>query len=172
MRLPNAVRNIATVTTLLRGAEAHARAAGDDLPGAEHLLLSALDLDDGSARRAFERIGADPDRFGDAIALQHAGGLRTIGVEVPTEVLPEPADAAGIAAPTGVYRCAPSGQVAFQEAVELQKTSRSRRLLGAHVVAAVARMEHGTAARALWAMGVDRDSLASAARSEFTLPSG
>jgi hypothetical protein len=40
-------------------------------------------------------------------------------------------------------------------------------LVGAHVVAAIAEMEHGSAARALRAMGVDRHALATAAWHEL-----
>ena len=39
-------------------------------------------------------------------------------------------------------------------------------LLGAHVVAAVAEIPHGTAARALATLGIDRAELAAAARAE------
>ncbi|MGZ8476106.1 MAG: Clp protease N-terminal domain-containing protein, partial [Candidatus Limnocylindria bacterium] len=45
-----------TIKKLLTDAEVEARAMGEAEPGAEHLLLAALDLPDGSARRAFERL--------------------------------------------------------------------------------------------------------------------
>ncbi|MBJ7457246.1 MAG: peptidase, partial [Thermoleophilia bacterium] len=68
--------------------------------------------------------------------------------------------------PRRAYRATPSGQAAFHEAIELQKRTRGSRLLGAHVVAAVAEMEHGTAPRALRAMGIAPAELAEAARRE------
>jgi ATP-dependent Clp protease ATP-binding subunit ClpA len=55
------------IRTLLEGAEAEAGRAGESMPGAEHLLLAALDLPDGTARRAFERVGADPSALRQAI---------------------------------------------------------------------------------------------------------
>jgi hypothetical protein len=56
-------------------------------------------------------------------------------------------------------------QTAFQKAGDLAREDGTW-LGGAHVVAAVAGLEHGTAARALRAMGVDRGQLAAAAASE------
>ena len=55
------VADVRTIAALCTGAEAEARRDGQCLPGAEHLLLSALALPDGSARRSFERVGAQPD---------------------------------------------------------------------------------------------------------------
>jgi hypothetical protein len=63
VKLRNPVRDMRTIKTLMTGAEAEALEAGESVPGAEHLLLSALALPDGSARRAFERVGADPDEL-------------------------------------------------------------------------------------------------------------
>ncbi len=83
MGLKSPVRDIRTINRLLGGAEAEARRKGESLPGAEHLLLAALALPEGSARRAFERVGADPDRLADAIAAQHADALAAIGIEAP-----------------------------------------------------------------------------------------
>jgi hypothetical protein len=57
----------------------------------------------------------------------------------------------------------------FRRAVELSGTPKPRRLLGAHVVVAVAEMQHGSAARALRDMGVEREHLAAAARQELSL---
>lgn len=165
MKLPNAVRNIQTLSALLRTAEAEALATGEELPGAEHLLLAALDLEDGTARRAFAAVGADSAGLRDAIAAQHADALRAIGIDPPPDsVLAPPAGDPPSA--RRAYRATPSGQAAFHRAVELQKRTRGSRLLGAHVVAAVAEMEHGTAPRALRAMGIASAELAEAARRE------
>jgi hypothetical protein len=45
-------------------------------------------------------------------------------------------------------------------------SDKPSRLVGAHAVAAVAQIEHGTATRALTVTGVDRAALAAAARAE------
>lgn len=161
MNIGNPLREIRTIKTLLSGAEDEARAMGDPIPGVEHLLLSALALPDGSAQRAFERVGADPGEFRGAIETQHAEALGGIGLS--------PADGPPTALPPskGVFRATPPAQAAFRAAAEMAKSERPSRLIGAHVVAAVADVENGTAARTLDAMGIDRCALRRAARDEI-----
>ena len=164
MRLKNPFRDMRTIRMLLEGAEAEANRAGESMPAAEHLLLAALELPDGTARRAFERVGADPGALRQAIEDQHAEALRAIGIDADT------AELAGPTAPlaNGVYRSSGSAQSAFQAAGTLARKTRSQ-LVGAHVVLAIADMEHGTAVRALRARGIDIDALAAAAREEAGL---
>ena len=165
MGLKSPVRDIRTINKLLGGAEAEAQRKGESLPGAEHLLLAALALPEGSARRAFERVGADPDRLADAIAAQHADALRAIGIQAPEDSALDAAPGDAATAP-GVYRSNASARSAFQAASALAQSKPSSPLAGAHVVAAVAEMEHGTVVRALRVMGVDRAALVAAAREE------
>lgn len=75
--------DIRTMNTLFPRAEAIAHEMGESEPAAEHLLLAALELPDGSARRAFEGVGADPDRFRTALEEHHGAALRAVGVESP-----------------------------------------------------------------------------------------
>jgi ATP-dependent Clp protease ATP-binding subunit ClpA len=164
MRLPNPVREMRTIGRLLRGSEAHARRMRDALAGAEHLLLSALDLPDGTARAAFTAVGADPDAYEAAVAAVHSDALRAVGIAVGPAPAPAPPPGPAEPVPEGPMRAAPSQQAAFQQAVRLAKRESPSRLRGAHVVLAVAGAEHGTAVRALAAMGVDRAALAAAAR--------
>ena len=161
MKLKNPIQDMRTVKALLTRAEELAAGSGESQPGAEHLLLSALELPEGSARRSFERVGADPDAFEPAIAAQHADALRALGIEPPAEDTLAPPEAK----PSRWYRANASLQRAFQEAAELARDDGTW-LTGAHVVVAVAGMEHGTAARALQSMGVDRERLAAAAAAE------
>jgi ATP-dependent Clp protease ATP-binding subunit ClpA len=156
---------IQTIKQLLEGAERLAQQSGESHPGAEHLLLSALALPDGTARRAFERLGVDPDGLPSAIAAQHDDALRAVGIKVDAQNLDVPAPEA-----RGVYLSTPSAQTAFKRAVELSGKPKPRRLRGAHVVLAVTEMERGTVARALSRMGVDREKLAVAARDELAVP--
>ena len=51
----------------------------------------------------------------------------------------------------------------LRDAVALSKQASPSRLLGAHVVAAVCAVEHGTSARVLAALGIDRSELRTAA---------
>ncbi len=169
MKLGNPIREIRTINRLFTGAEAEAQAAGESIPGAEHLLLSALAFSEGSARRAFERIGIDPAGLRPAIAAQYVDALRVIGIgPVSDELLDVPASK-GVVANRRLFRATASADAAFRAAVALAKAKKPSRLVGAHIVAAVAQQEHGTAARALRAMGVDRHALATAAQQEFDL---
>ena len=154
------ISDVRTIRTLLEGAEAEANRAGESMPGAEHLLLAALDLPDGTARRAFERVGADPSALRQAIEEQHADALRAVGIDADAE------PAVPVAPSTnGVYRSSGSAQSAFQAAGKLAREGRSP-LAGAHVVLAIAGMEHGTAIRAVRSLGIDIDALAAAGREE------
>jgi ATP-dependent Clp protease ATP-binding subunit ClpA len=162
MRLGKRFRDMRTIRTLLEGAEAEAGRAGESVPGAEHLLLAALDLPDGTARRAFERVGADPSALRQAIEEQHVEALRAVGIHADAGA----EGAVSIARHTkGVYRSSGSAQSAFQAAGKLARETRSQ-LVGAHVVLAIAGMEHGTAIRAVRSLGIDIDALAAAARDE------
>jgi ATP-dependent Clp protease ATP-binding subunit ClpA len=169
MRLKNPLRDMRTIKMLLEGAEAEAGRAGESTPGAEHLLLAALDLPDGTARRAFERVGADPGTLRQAIEEQHAEALRAVGIDADAGASDADAGAEGVvsAAPNtnGVYRSSGSAQSAFQAAGKLARKSGSQ-LVGAHVVLAITGMEHGTAIRAVRSLGIDVDALTAAARLE------
>jgi ATP-dependent Clp protease ATP-binding subunit ClpA len=110
-----------------------------------------------------ERVGIDRQRLRTAIEEAHATALATVGIEVEhspdrTTQLRGPA--------TGAFRSTPQAQRVFQEAVALSKSSKPSRLKGAHVVAAICDLQHCTVARALTALGVDRDRLREAARAE------
>lgn len=147
--------DMATIRRLCERAEAHALRDQQREPGAEHFLLAALDLPDGTARLAFARAGADADALPAAIERQYADALGAIGLAA--DALPDSAPPE----PTRLYRAAASGQQLMQDLAE----SREDRgpLLGAHVVAAVAGLSQGVAARALRALGVDPVALKSAA---------
>jgi ATP-dependent Clp protease ATP-binding subunit ClpA len=161
MRLKNPIRDVRTIKVLLEGAEAEANRAGETMPGAEHLMLAALDLPDGTARRAFERIGADPGALRQAIEDQHAEALRAVGIDAAGTEL-----AGSVAPPTnGVYGMRGSGRRAFDAAGRLARKTRAQ-LVGAHVLLAITDMEHGTAIRAVRSLGVDVHALAAAAREE------
>lgn len=160
-RLRRPIGDVRTIAALLEGAEREAHGAGAGVPDAEHLLLSALDLPDGTARRAFIAAGADPDDLRGAIAAQHSDALATIGIAQPEHLAGTDVE---MTTPSHrAFRATPACQQAFQHAGTLAR-SGTHPLCGAHVVAAVAAIEHGTVARVLQAMGVDRAALARAAQ--------
>ncbi|MEI2299409.1 Clp protease N-terminal domain-containing protein [Ensifer sp. MJa1] len=146
---------MSTIKLLCERAEAHALQDQQREPGAEHFLLAALDLPDGTARLAFERVGVKPDALRAAIERQYDNALRSIGLNADM-----PADTP-MSANAGVYQAAPSGQEIMQELAAARRDHSP--LLGAHVVGIVAGMSHGVAARALRASGVDAVALKSAA---------
>lgn len=162
-------REMRAIKDLLTGAESIARSMGDEQPAAEHLLLAAFDLPDGSADRVLGRFGLDRERLRGAIVEQHAAALVAAGMR--PDVAGQLSDAPPLDPPTGsgIYRSSPSAQDAFQRAGAMARSSR-RPLVGAHVVAAVADMEHGTVAQLLERLGIDRSEVAAGAAAELARP--
>lgn len=162
-------REMRAIKDLLTGAENIARSMGDEQPAAEHLLLAAFDLPDRSADRVMSRFGVDRDRLRAAIVEHHAAALVAAGVR--PDVAEQLSDAPPLEPPTGsgIYRSSPSAQEAFQRAGAMARSSR-RPLVGAHVVAAVAGMEHGTVAQLMERLGIERSTLAAAAADELDRP--
>lgn len=148
-----------TIKTLCETAEAHALQDRQQQPGAEHFLLAALDLQDGTARLAFQKIGADPERLKQAIENQYAAALNSLGLCVAPAMDADEASPKRVG--TGPYQAAPSGQGVMQALADSRHGHAP--LLGAHIVAIVAAMPHGVAARALCGMGVDAARLRTAA---------
>lgn len=155
-KLRRARADLATMHVLLPAAERMARAEGIDEPGAEHLLLAALDLDDGIARRALGRFHLEPADVRAGIVGHHEEALRAVGViaddNAITAALPDGGRARGL------YRAQASARQAFQQAVALAGRERAAVTSG-HLLLAVTEPEHGTVARVLEHLGVDRDQL-------------
>lgn len=154
-KIKSKFNNIGTIKALCERAETYALQDQQREPGAEHFLLAAFDLPDGTARLAFEQAGAEPDALKAAIEHQYADALRAIGLkaDMPTET--------PVSANTGIYRAAASGQEVMQQ-LAATRTEHGP-LLGADVVGIVAGMSHGVAARALRALGIESATLKSAA---------
>jgi len=163
------VADIRTMNALFPGAELEARRVGQKVPGAEHLVLAALELPEGSARRSFESVGADPGAFQAAIVAQRDAALRDAarraarsepGDEESDEDTPAPAQ---ILMPV---RTSPTAQAVFKEVVDLVRKEKAP-FYGAYIVMVAAGIEQGTTARALRSMGVDLAALADATRAEI-----
>lgn len=158
-RIKARFESMGTIRTLCEQAEQHARRDQQREPGAEHFVLAALDLPDGTARRAFEAIGADAAGFRPAIERQYGEALRLVGLD--PAVSPHAAELEPLPSQRAVFDAAPSGQAVMQRLAEGRKEHNP--LVGAHVVSIVAGMPHGVAARALRIMGVDTKTLQDAA---------
>jgi ATP-dependent Clp protease ATP-binding subunit ClpA len=166
MNPKRALDDMRTIKQLLTEAERISREMGQEEPGAEHLLLAAAELPDGSGARALARAGTDAARIGEALVREQEDALVTAGVareRAEQLAVPTPLGSAG--API-LYGAGPSAREAFRTATDLARATRQP-LAGAHVVAAVATMERGTVARVLERLGVDRQALAEAAEQEL-----
>jgi hypothetical protein len=157
--------DIRFMRALFTAAESEALAAGEREPGAEHLVIACLGFQEGSARRVFERVGADPDGFRTAVAAQRAESLRSIGLEVDGAAIDSHLPDAA-AESRSVMRTAPSAREVFPEVVRIVKRDKAQ-LSGAYVLMVAAQSEHSTTARALAAMDVEPDAVVSAARAEI-----
>ena len=155
-KLRRARTDLATMNALLPAAERFAHEEGIDQPGEEHLLLAALDLDDGIARRALGAFDIDRASLQAGIAGQHDETLQSIGVHADDNAIAAALPPAG--RPSGAYRAQASAQRAFQHAVELAKRDKVP-LNSGHVLLASTEAEHGPLARSFDHLGVDRTLL-------------
>jgi ATP-dependent Clp protease ATP-binding subunit ClpA len=160
-KLRRARSDLTTMNTLFPAAERIARDDGVDQPGAEHLLLAAIDLDDGIARSALAAIGVDAAGLRAAIVRQHEEALSSIGVIADDNAIAAAMPASG--QPSGPYRAQGSQQAAFQQAVSLAKDDNAS-LNSGYLLLAITEAEHGTVARALQQLGADRMLLRDNAR--------
>ncbi|QYB06587.1 Clp protease N-terminal domain-containing protein [Rhodococcus sp. USK10] len=160
MKFARAWRDMRTMKILFSETEAEADRLGDREPGVEHLLLASFALPDGTTSRVFERLGSSRDALREAIIHVHGEALAAAGMTdtgAATSALSRPR--------TGPLRLTEPAQGAFRNAVALAKSER-RPIVGADVVAAVATITHGTAARALESLGLVPSAVVDAARSE------
>ncbi len=149
---------------LFTTAEAAAARLGVSKPGAEYLVLSALQLPEESARRCFERIGADPDDFAAALISRHNDNLRAAGSD-PIDVGVDQPIPESVPSRRPVQYDA-SGRALFQQVVGLVREEKSQ-IYGASIVLVAAQIDNGNTPRTLQRMNVDRHELAAAARLEL-----
>jgi ATP-dependent Clp protease ATP-binding subunit ClpA len=161
-KLRSARADLATMNALFSLAERIGRDDGIDQPGAEHLLLAALDLDDGIAKTVMNTFQVDPAELRAAIVGQHEEALRTIGVIADDNAIAAALPAGG--QPRGPYRAQGSLQTAFQLAVAIAKRDKAP-LNSGYLLLAITDADHGSVARSLEHLGVDRASLRDHTRS-------
>ena len=155
--------DIKTIGKLISGANKEANMLGEEKPGAEHFVLSALNLEDGTAKRIFERFCIDSGKFRDAIKAQYKEALSSVAIsQRATEIDPEPIESDKI-----FHDSQPSGQNLMKSLYSLKKEDKERPLLGAHVIIVAAAIEHGVVPRVFKVLGVDQGLLVKAAREEL-----
>lgn len=166
-KIQQRLRDAKALMHLCVESERIANAEGQPEPGAEHFVLAALEMGDGSARRAFERLGADPDAFRAAIDRQYVEALEAVGL-APSPAFDSDLPALPVPPGKGFYKAKPSVAALIKRLTDEQALQvPANPLLGAHVVLAATHAEHSTAVRALRAMGVDPQALAAAAQAEI-----
>lgn len=167
--LKTRVAAMRTIAKLLTKAEEIARDGGTEQPAAEHLVLAALRLPDGTATRTFERLGVSEADFIATLEAQEADDLERVGVRADSSrigaALPPATE------PTGIYRSEPSARELFRAAGDDARRGGGA-LLGAHVLRAAASLEHGRTARAFRRMGLAQAELRAAASREIEAESG
>ncbi len=163
-RLRRAREDVAAMQRLFPEAERLAHADGLELPGAEHLLLAALELDD-DGLAVLAELGVGRGDLAAAIDAQYEQALRSVGVVADDAAidaaLPDPPLRA-----TGIYRSTPAAQQLFGRAVATARSSRSP-LRSTHVLLAATEADRGTLARTFDALGIDRAALAGRIRRQL-----
>lgn len=141
--------DVKNLSVLLAEAEHQANTLGDRVPGAEHLVLAALMLEDGSAR---ELLGVDAEQFRAAIIAVHEDALAALGITVSDIDLPP------VKATSLLYRSEASAEEVLRRTRVLAKKAGVR-FRGDFIVRAAAEREYGTVARVLQSLGIDRETL-------------
>jgi ATP-dependent Clp protease ATP-binding subunit ClpA len=165
-RITQKFRDMATIKSLCEQAEAHARRHGVTQPGAEHFVLAALDLPDGTAQRAFAQVGANSTDFARAIVQQQADALQSVGIHAKPELLAPDATEPSQPMPR-LYAAQPSARRLFELLTTVRQQHPQHPLSGAHVLLAAAQLQQGVVARSLRAMGINAEALAGAAADQL-----
>lgn len=162
-QLKNKFHDMATIKNLCNVAEQYALKRNEKTPGAEHFLLAALDLDEGSAKRIFEDLGVNPDDFNLAISKQYAAALESVGI---TQIATENLINQSAQKPNSIiFETKASAQDLMQTLAK--RKDKDIPLQGAHVLEVISMMQDGVAIRALRAMNVDLSNLRQAVLKEL-----
>lgn len=115
------LQDMKTISKLISGADEQANLLGDEESGAEHFVLSALNLSDGSAKRVFARVGVEPNAFKAAIKKQYSDALGAVGICAdPTDFDPEPIESTNL-----FHHSKPSGEAVMKLLHSMKKKQGS-----------------------------------------------
>lgn len=160
--LTQKVHDAQLLAKLCATAEEIARAAGRPKPGSEHFVLAALDLPDGTALAAFNRLSVSRARFIQALEMQRESALEAVGVAVAPSAKITPA-AELLAPKTKAYEAEASGKTLIQRLANLAPMRKGRSLLSADVLLAAAQESHSSPGRAFRELGITSMQLVGAA---------
>jgi ATP-dependent Clp protease ATP-binding subunit ClpA len=140
--------------TVVKDAEAEARALGSPSVDAEHLLLALTRQDAGTtaAGSALAEVGLDYEAALEALDSEREGSLLAVGITAGDFDVP-------IAPPARRPRFGASAKAALERALRVSLARADRRIEAGHVLLALLQAEAGTVPRALAQAGVDRDDL-------------
>lgn len=167
-KLTQTFKDMGTIKTLCEAAERVANAAHQAAPGAEHFVLAALELPDGSAARVFARLGITAEAFREALRETHRAALKAAGVSTE-QIASSEQDVPPLPRPDEIYNAAPSGEAVLKGLAALRKRGVSGPLVGAHVLEVVSTMQHRTTARAFALLDRDAATVMAAIQSEMML---
>jgi len=163
------MQGIRLMNSVFLAAEEESFRVGESRPGAEHLVLAATGMSDGSARRALARVGTDPDVFRTALGRQHDADLRAVGIAVDDSLTDAGTDEpSGNRRPFTTAPPTPAAQKLFKTAAKLARKNKTD-LYGAYILLVAAQTENGTTARTFRSMGLDLKLVESAALAEIAV---
>lgn len=160
-RIKIRINDMKTVSRLISNAETQANALGEETAGAEHYVLSALELPDGSAKNIFSALGITTSDFKDAINKQYESALNSVGFDAEA-VSAEPITNKKVLPGTH-----PSGKQLMKSLHALKKNDKDRPLLGAHVLEVVADIKYGVVTRVFKELDVTPENLKQAVYQEL-----
>lgn len=167
-KLTQTLRDMRSIKTLCEAAERIAAAEHHRAPGAEHFVLAALELPDGSAARVFAKLGISAEAFTEALRDEHRTALRAAGMG-DEKIAGSERDVPPLPQPRGPYTAAPSGEAVLQGLAALRKCGVTGPLLGVHVLEVVSTMQHGTTLQALASLHRSPAALMAAIAAETTM---
>lgn len=163
-RLKLRLQDMQTISQLIPGADDAAKSMGEEDAGAEHFLISALTLPDGSAQRVFERLDTNAENFKKAVNKQYTSALTAVGIDA--DILEENPN---LYEKNRFNTSKPSGVAVMKDLYQLKRKDKDRLILGAHIIDVIARKEHGVTARVFKEMGLKRAEILFAVEQELSL---
>lgn len=157
-RIRTRIQDIQTLKQLCERAENQAHACGDPLPGAEHFLLAAIDLPDGTAESLFQSFEITQQDIKNAIEKQYSDSLQGIGY-IPTVPSTPSSSEYHYPKPT-LFESQPSAQQMMQNLSAFKRhSSSSSPLVSIDVVQILLEQQHGVVSRTLKQLNIDPGKL-------------